>query len=122
MDADVEGRFKRIDRRLHGITTLIRMGAKVLVRTAQQQAEMKRSQVEMKQSQAEINRNLAEISRLQKEDRQAIHALIESQMRAEARMDRWDARMDRLQEQSRSTDQKLDRLIAALLKNQRNGR
>ena len=65
MDADVEKRFKRIDRRLHGITTLIRMGAKVLVRTAQQQAE---------------------ISRLQKEDRQAIHPLIEAQIRSEARM------------------------------------
>ncbi len=101
MDAGVERRFKKIDRRLHGITTLIRMGAKVLVRTALQQGE---------------------VSRLQKEDRQAIHALIESQMRAEARMDRWEARMDRTEEQSRRTDQKLERLIRALTRNRRNGR
>ena len=101
----LETRVDRLEKNLETTAKLVKLGMKILLKTQQ----------------------------LGKENREAINALIEAQMRAEARIGRAEARMDhadarmnradaREEARQRRIDERLNRLIDVLLRRSPNGR
>jgi len=99
--ARAEVRMDRIDKRLDGITKLMRMGAKAMLAT---------------------DKRLNALAATQKRTDQAIVALTDSQKRTEQAMAATDERLKTLIESQQRTDKKFDRFMEAFLKKGANGR
>jgi hypothetical protein len=99
--ARAEVRMDRIDKRLDGITKLMRMGAKAMLATGKK-----------------VNALVA----AQKRTDEKIGALVEAQRRTEQALTATDERFKALIESQQRTDKRFDRFMEAFLKKGSNGR
>jgi hypothetical protein len=94
---DMERRMDRVERRLDATLKIVQTGMKMLVKMEKENAEFRKETREFK-----------------KETREAIHALIDSQMRTDAQLAGLTATVTDLGEQVKALGIKIDRFVDGL--------
>jgi predicted nuclease with TOPRIM domain len=99
----LEARVGKVERRVDATLKIVQTGMRLLVKLQQENAEFRKDIKEFKR----------EVREFKQETRRAIHALIEAQMRTDAKLDRLSEKVEALAEAQSRNERSIAELTAA---------